>query len=201
MVRRGRGGRVMSAVAIFLTAVALQQACTVTWAHATATSGARFELSVVGLSRIGGPPDQPRTDCRWWPKYGSTELCAPTPDSPGAREALRRSYPCLQVAMWLAVLSVLLQTLRVPRRRLLQGAIPAAAAGLVALAVYSMLIGASDGLAVLQPLEVRFNGAGFALALFALVLSAISAILLFVTFDGAATDAPAERSFVQSARA
>jgi len=190
VVREGRGRRVVSAVAIFLTAVALQQACTVAWAHATATDGTRYEMSVVGLSRLSALPDQPRTDCRWWPTYGSTELCAPTANAPAARGALRRAYPCLQVAMWLAVLSVLLQTLRVPRARVMQGAVPAAAATLVVVAIYSMLVGAGDGLAVLAPLEVRFNGAGFALALIAALLSIASTVLLLTSFVGANTDAP-----------
>ncbi len=182
VVREGRGRRVVSAVAIFLTAVALQQACTVAWAHATAERGTRYEMSVVGLSRLSALPDQSRTDCRWWPTYGSTELCAPTANAPAARGALRRAYPCLQVALWLAVLSVLLQTLRVPRSRLLQGAVPAAAAALVVTAISSMLVGAGDGLAVLAPLEVRFDGVGFALALLAAVLSMASAVLLLTSF-------------------
>lgn len=189
MVREGRGRRVVSAVAIFLTAVALQQACTVAWAHATAERGTRYEMSVVGLSRLNALPDQPRIDCRWWPTYGSTELCAPNANAPAARGALRRAYPCLQVAMWLAVLSVLLQTLRVPRSRLLQGAVPATAATLVAVAIYSMLVGAGDGLAVLAPLEVRFNGVGFALAVVAMLSSLASTILLLTSFVGASSDA------------
>lgn len=92
--------------------------------------------------------------------------------------------------MWLAVLSVLLQTLRVPRARVMQGAVPAAAATLVVVAIYSMLVGAGDGLAVLAPLEVRFNGAGFALALIAALLSIASTVLLLTSFVGANTDAP-----------
>ncbi len=195
MVREGRGRRVVSAVAIFLTAVALQQACTVAWAHATAESGARYELSVVGLSRLNAPPDAPRTDCRWWPKYGSTELCAPPAGQASAQGALRRAYPCLQVALWLAILSVLLQTLRVPRRRALQAGVPAVAAGLVAVAIYSMLIGASDGLAVLAPLEVRFSGRGFVLAVVAILLSGASAVLLLTSFvPGASADVAAGSS-------
>lgn len=189
MVRGGRGRRVVSAVAIFLTAVALQQACTVVWAHATAERGTRYELSVVGLSRIGALPDPPRTDCRWWPTYGSTELCAPNATAPAARGALRRAYPMLQVAMWLAVLSVLLQTLRVPRSRLVQGAIPAIAATLVVVAIASMRTGASLGLAVLEPLDVRFDGAGFVLAVAAAVFSVASAVLLLTSFVGASEEA------------
>lgn len=192
MVRGMRGGRVVSAVAVFLTAVALQQASTVTWARATAESGARYRMSVVGVSRMGTPSDQPRTDCRWWPKYGSTELCAPTASAPAAQGALRRAYPCLQVAMWLAVLSILLQTLRVPRSRILQAAIPAGVSVLSIVAIYSMLVGARDGLAVLQPLDVHFTGAGFALALIAAALSALSALLLLASFEGARRDAAAE---------
>lgn len=201
MVRGRRGGRVISAVAVFLTAVALQQACTVAWARANDESGARYEMSVVGLSRIAPTPDQPQTDCRWWPKYGSTELCAPTASAPEARAALRRAYPCLQVAMWLAVLSVLLQTLRVPRSRVLQAGIPGVASALVVVAMYSMRVGARDGLAVLQSLDVRFTGAGFALALIAAILSAASALLLVVTFQGADTETSTRPATVGGVRA
>lgn len=200
MVREGRGGRVVSAVAIFLTAVALQQACTVAWAHATAPSGARFELSVVGLSRTDGSPDQPRTDCRWWPKYGSPELCAPSADDRPAYDAMRLAYPYLQAALWLAVASVLLQAMRVPRRRVLQAALPAACAVLTTVAVYAMVRGARGGLSSLQGLVVTFNGRGFWLAVVAAVLSAASAIVLLTTSvvpdvadDGSAADASRTR--------
>jgi hypothetical protein len=182
VVREGRRGRVVSAVAIFLTAVALQQACTVTWAHATASSGARFELSAVGLSRADGALDHPRTDCRWWPKYGNIELCAPSADDRSAYDAMRRAYPFLQVALWLAVASVLLQALRVPRRRVLQAAVPAASAMLTTVAVYAMMGGARGGLTALRGLDVTFDGRGFWLAVIAAVLSAASAVVLMTTF-------------------
>ena len=181
MVRKGRGGRVVSAVAIFLTAVALQQACTVAWAHATATSGARFELSVVGLSRTDGSPDQPRTDCRWWPKYGSPELCAPSADDLPAYDAMRLAYPFLQVALGLAVASVLLHAMRVPHRRLLQAALPAASAVLTGVATYGVVRGTRGGLTSLRGLDVVFDGRGFWLAVVAAVLSASSAIVLLTT--------------------
>ena len=196
MVREGRGRRVVSAVAIFLTAVALQQACT-----------------VAGHTR---PPRAARaTSYRWWDCRAST--LRPIRQGPTAvggqntealtlctarRASVRASVSSgarIRACSWRSgwrILSVLLQTLRVPRSRVLQAGVPAVVAGLVAVAVYSMLVGASEALAVLAPLEVRFSGRGFALAVVAILLSVVSALMLLTSFVPGARAGAADGSQV-----
>ncbi|MEP7383321.1 MAG: hypothetical protein ABI910_16650 [Gemmatimonadota bacterium] len=181
MVRERDGRRILSAVAIFLAAVALLQACTVDWGRASASSGPRYEFSAVGLSRFDGTPDRPRTDCRWWPTYGDAALCGPSANDPPAYRSLLRAYPLLQVALWLSVISLLLQALRVPRGRVLQAFGPAAVAGLTTGAVVSIVRGVRHGLATLSGVEVVFDGSGYRFAVAAALLSAVSALLLLTT--------------------
>jgi hypothetical protein len=169
-------------VAIFLTAVALQRACTLPWGHGTAADRTPYELSVVGLSRLPTDNGSPRVDCRWWPRYGDAALCsAPTTGAP-AHASLRLAYPLLQVALWLSVASLLLQALRVPRHRLVQGALPALVAGLTTTAVVYMVRGAEDGLAALDGVAISFSDAGAIFAVGAAALSALSAGILLTSF-------------------
>jgi len=181
VVRERRGLRIVSAVAIFLTAVALQRACTLAWGRSAATDAVRYEISVVGLSRVPLADDVVRTDCRWWPRYGDAALCAPAATGEQAFRSLRFAYPMLQVAMWIAVVSVLLQALRVPRHHVLQALIPATAAALTLLAIVYVRRGAADGLAVLDALPMGFDAAGYRFAVAAATLSVGSALLLLVS--------------------
>ncbi|MCC6771477.1 MAG: hypothetical protein IT360_09740 [Gemmatimonadaceae bacterium] len=173
----------MSAVAIFLTAVALQRACTLAWGRTSATDTVRYELSVVGLSRLSGMDNTARTDCRWWPRYGDAALCGPSTTAAPAHRTLRFAYPMLQVAMWLAVVSLLLQALRVPRPPPLQALVPATTAALVILAIVYVDRGARVGLAALEGLPMAFDAAGYRFAVAAAVLSAGSALLLLLSFS------------------
>lgn len=172
-----RSRRSMGAMAIFLTAIALQQATTRPWGAAAGPDGSRYELSIVGLSRITAGAATSRTDCRWWPVYGDASLCGTRAGGEDAYRRLRLAYPLLQVAMWVAVASLLLQTLRVPRQRLLQGAAPATACALTVVGIVVTVRGAREGLSALADVAVRFTAPGFAMAVAAAVLSALSAIL------------------------
>lgn len=182
-MRERRGLRMVSAVAIFLTAVALQRACTLAWGRTAATDTVRYEISVVGLSRVSDTGDPPRTDCRWWPRYGDATLCGPSATDAPAHRALRSAYPMLQVAMWLAVVSLLLQALRVPRHPLLQAVVPATAAALTILAIVYVRRGASHGLAAISTVPMGFDAAGYRFAVAAAVLSAGSALLLIMSIS------------------
>lgn len=178
-----RGRRIASAVAIFLTAIALQRACTLPWGRAAGPDGTTYELSAVGLSRLPEASGATRTDCRWWPRYGDATLCSVAPDGAAAHQRLRLAYPLLQVAMWLAVASVLLQALRVPRQRLLQVAVPALACALIGGAITFVARGAREGLAALSGTTIDFGAAGHTFAIAAAVLSALSAVLLAESFS------------------
>ncbi|HNV77695.1 MAG TPA: hypothetical protein PKH96_23640, partial [Gemmatimonadaceae bacterium] len=80
-------------MAIFLTAIALQRACTLPWGRAAAPDGTTYELTAVGLSRLASPPGVVRSDCRWWPRYGDATLCRAAPDGAVAHARLRFAYP------------------------------------------------------------------------------------------------------------
>ena len=182
-MKERRGRRIFSAVAVFLAAMVLQRACTLAWGRAPGPDGGRFELSVVGLSRIAGGAPGVRTDCRWWPTYGDPTLCHARTGGMVAFRAIRFAYPMLQIALWLAVASLLLQALRVPRQRLVQAAIPATACALTIASVACMVRGARDGLAALDGISVSFGAAGFVSAVVAAVLSLVSALLVLESFS------------------
>lgn len=177
MVRGLRGRRILGAVAIFLTAVALQQATTRPWGTGVGGDGARYELSIVGLSRMSAGTMATRTDCRWWPVYGDASLCGARAGGEESYRRLRLAYPLLQVAMWVAVASLLLQTLRVPRQRLLQAAVPAAACALATAGILFARQGAYDGLGALAGIPVHFTAPAYTMAVAAAILSALSAVL------------------------
>lgn len=189
-----RGRRIASAVAIFLTAIALQRACTQPWGRAAAPDGTRYELSAVGLSRLGRAATDARHDCRWWPRYGDPTLCAvgTRPDAAPAHEGLRRAYPMLQVALWLAIFSVFFQALRIPRQRLLQAAVPATSCALTLGALAALSRGARVGLAALEGSALDFALQGYYGAILAVVLSALAALLVATSFS-ASPDAESPR--------
>ncbi len=189
-----RGRQLASAVAIFLTAVALQRACTQPWGRAAAPDGTTFELSAVGLSRLGRSVADSRTDCRWWPRYGDEALCAPAASGAAAFSGIRRAYPMMQVALWLAVLALFLQALRVPRNRFVQGAVPAAACALSWSAILALSRGATFGLAALADAPLHLSLQGYRGAVAATALSALSAILVVVSFDSSARGDQPSRS-------
>ena len=179
--------RVLSAIAMFVSALSLQRACTLPWGAATAGDGTTYVFSSIGLSRMrrvedGGTasarPSEAGADCRWWPVYGDARLCAATTGGETERARLRLAYPLLQVALWLSTVSLLLQVLRVPRDWRVQSAMPALAFALAAAGIMLVRRGAERGLATLQGLEVVFNAAGYRFAFAAAVLGCVSALLL-----------------------
>ena len=182
--------RAVSAVAICCVAVATQRAATSAWASAAAADGTRYTLSPVGVSRApSGPPSDaaarpsssgsPLTveDCRWWPRYGDQSLCAVGPGAEGSFVRLRLAYPLLLVALWTAVLSLLLQVIRVPASATRQAVLPAAVCVCTLLAIV-FLRRAPDALTALRGLSFDFGTVGFWLAVAAAGLSAVSATLL-----------------------
>lgn len=191
MVRERVGRRAVGAVAIFLTAIALQRACTLPWGRGTSLARVPYEVSAVGLSRLPVGDNRSRVDCRWWPRYGDATLCAPAVGAPASHAALRRTYPLLQVGLWLSVASLLLQALRVPRSRMVQGAVPAAVAACSATAVVSLLQGAQRGLAALDGVSMSFTGSGALSAYVAVAASTLSAAMVLTSFAAPAPGDPA----------
>ena len=176
-MREPRVRRFLGAVAIFLTALALQRACTLPWGSGGTVAG-QYRLTVVGLTRLHAPGDGAVVDCRWWPRYGDASLCAVAPDAAAAFERLRLAYPLLQVGLWLSVASLLLQALRVPRSRLAQALLPAAVAAAAATAILFVRDGAEQALASLRAIPIHFAGAGFVAAVVAAVLAVASTVLV-----------------------
>lgn len=183
-MKERRGRRIAAAVTIFLAAIALQRACTQPWGRAAATDGTTYEMSAVGLSRLDRAAAGVRTDCRWWPRYGDVALCAAAPAGEAPHRRLRLAYPLLQVALWLAVASLFFQALRVPRQRPLQALVPLATGALSGGAMVVMSLGARDGLAALAGTPMHFAEQGYLGALVAVILSAISTLLVAVSFSG-----------------
>lgn len=180
MVRERRTRRLLSAVAIFLTALALQRACTLPWGSG-GEGDARYRLTVVGLSRLSAAGNGAVADCRWWPHYGDAALCAVRPGAAEASGRLRLAYPLLQVGLWLAVASLLLQALRVPRSRVAQATVPALVAAGAVSAIVFVRQGAAQALAALQDVPLHFTGSGAVAALVAAALAATSAVLIATT--------------------
>ncbi len=101
----------------------------------------------------------------------------------------------MQVALWLSVLALFLQALRVPRNRFVQGAVPAAACALSWSAILALSRGAKFGLAALADAPLHLSLQGYLGAVAAIALSALSAILVVVSFDsGARGDQPSRPS-------
>lgn len=171
--------RVLSAAALFLSALAVQQAATAPWGEGSAPDGTRFRLSPIGLSHVVTPqdPGAPTVECRWWPRIGEASLCAPAPGGERAYARLRLAYPALQVALWLSIAALLLQALRIPRAPIAHVALSTAPFALLASAILIVTRSGPEALAVLQGVRLRFDSLGFALAAGAAALTAASAFL------------------------
>lgn len=171
--------RVLSGVALFLSALAVQRASTTPWGEGAAADGTHLLLSPIGLSHVVRPQDPiaPTVECRWWPRIGDASLCAPAAGGDRAYERLRLAYPALLVALWLAVGALLLQALRIPRAPAAHVALSAATFALVMSALVIVTRSGPDALAALQGVKLRFDSLGFVLAAGAAMLTAASAFL------------------------
>ena len=183
--------RVLSAIAMFIAALSLQRACTMAWGGASLRDGSRFIFSVVGLSRFRPASiahtttkEVPvvvatsRMDCRWWPKYGDTALCAARDGRETARARLRLAYPLLQMALWLSIASLLLQVLRVPPQWRIQSVPPAIVFGLTVAGIVLGRRGVGEGLAALDGVALRFDALGYRFAVVAACMGLASSLLL-----------------------
>jgi hypothetical protein len=172
--------RIISAVFMFLVALALQRAATATWEEARATDGTRIRITPIGLAHVVAPSDPTiaTVDCRWWPKIGSATLCAVRPDGAESYRRLRLAYPAIQVALWLAVVSIILQALRVPRQRWVHVAVSAGVFALVVSAIVLLRNMPAQTFVALDALPIDRTSLGSRLGWGAALLSFASTVLL-----------------------
>lgn len=172
--------RVASAIAMFLSALALQWAATTPWAEGSATDGTRYRVSPIGIAHVVTPtvPNAKTIDCRWWPKVGTPSLCAVADGGERAYRRLRLAYPGLQVALWLSVAALFLQALRIPRSAGAHVAIACVLLVLIASVVVVVRTAPSAALSVLQGVTLAYHSLGYVLASGAAALALLSIILL-----------------------
>ena len=113
--------------------------------------------------------------CRWWPEgAGDDSLCAKTVNEDAAYQRLRGTYPLLSVAVWLAVASLFLQTLRLPKSPGVRMSVTALVTVLTVAAVVGLLSGV-DGAQSLAGEPLSLGALGFYLALIGAVCAGLSA--------------------------
>lgn len=165
---------------IVLAAFAIQRAATGSWGVTSAADGSRVMVSVVGLTRLTAPGviGGEAVACRWWPPSrppsAEATLCAAATDAAPAYRALRSAYPLLTMALWLAVATLFLMTLRLPRPPAVRVAGAWIVAGMTGLAIQRMMSNAGPALDAISQGSVRFSQSGFYLAVAAVVLSLLA---------------------------
>ena len=172
--------RICSAIAMFLTALALQWAATAPWIEGRAADGTRFRVSPIGIAHVVSPdsPNVPTVDCRWWPRVGTPSLCAVVAGSEKAYARLRLAYPCLQGALWLAIIALMLQALRIPRSAPPHVMLATALLVLIIAAGAIMVMAPPTALEVLQRVSLQYRSLGFLLGSSAAALTLASVLLL-----------------------
>ena len=173
----------MALLLLALSALFFQRSATTPWAEARAGDGRRLQISPIGIVDFGlGTSGTAPTECRWWPKLGSEELCAVSTDV--AREVtwLRRTYPYVVFGLWTAVLAIFLVALRIPRVPPGAGVIVTLALPVLALLAYrGLFMGAPRALVVLSGSALEPVATGFASIAAAAIGSAIAAVLLVLS--------------------
>jgi hypothetical protein len=166
-----------------LSALLFQRSATAPWAESRAADGRRIQVSPIGLIDFGlGTSGTAPTQCRWWPKLGSEELCAVTPDGAPAMSSLRRVYPLVVIALWTAILAIFLTALRIPHVPRAAGVVIAASLPVLALlAMGGVWFAAPEALAVLAGLPLQPLAAGFGIVVAAAICSAAATVLLILS--------------------
>lgn len=174
VARRGTG---IAFLLITIAAIALQRGATLPVATAPLADGTRVEVSPIGLVRMAAA-GSPGAECRWWPRLGDPSLCAVAEGGAAAMARVRRAYPATMIALWVSVLSLFLNVLRIPRLLPWIGPLATAfASGSAAFAVWA-LAGSGDAFSVLAGTSVRLAGSGFYAIAGAAVLTAVATGLL-----------------------
>jgi hypothetical protein len=162
-------------VLIAIAAICLQRAATLQWAATTGPDGALLEVSPIGVTRVEG--NASRLSCRWWPPMGRAELCSVAPSGAVEFGRVRRVYPLLAAALWVAVAALFLQVLKLPRSPIIRSLVTWSVSALSVAAIGIMVLWLGEALALLSGRQVRLTGPGFALACVAAILSVASGAL------------------------
>jgi hypothetical protein len=178
-----RAPRLLEGIALLLIAVSailFQRSATASWAEARVADGRRLQVSPIGLVDFGlGTSGTPATECRWWPKLGDEALCSVSDNGEPSMARLRRAYPLVVVAMWMSVLALFLNALRIPRSAPAIGIVVTMVVPVVGIvALWSVASSANAALAVLAGAEVRVAPAGFASVFAAALCMAVACGLL-----------------------
>lgn len=161
--RRSRTREGVALILIALASLLFQQSATRSWAEATTADGTRYEVSPIGLAHFAPGATAPTTECRWWPRVGNAALCAPSPGAEARLSIIRRAYPMVVSALWVAVLALFLNALRIPRQLPAIGVLATmASVGTSVLALLSLASGAG-ALSALAGLELQRSALGFTL--------------------------------------
>jgi hypothetical protein len=146
-----------------------------------ATAVAEYEVSPIGVARIHPQsPGQSPESCRWWPKLGTAELCAEAPGGAEPFHRLRMAYPLLATAMWVAVVALFLQVLRLPRPPMVRALVTWSSTALAVAAIAVMRFALPAALATLHGTALRWAGAGFIFVCIAAALSLLSGFFALV---------------------
>ena len=170
----------MALLSLALAALFFQRSATIPWAETRAPDGRRIQVSPIGLTDFGlGTTGTAPRECRWWPKLGSEELCALTPDATREATWLRRTYPFVVIALWTAVLAIFINALRIPHVPRAAGVVVAMALPVFALLAYrGIFMGAPSALSVLSGLRLEPIASGFAWIAAATFCSLLAVVLL-----------------------
>ena len=181
-----RLSRILEGIALLLlvaSALLFQRSATTPWVEGRAADGRRLQVSPIGLTDFGlGTTGTPSTECRWWPKLGSEELCAIAPAGEVHMKWLRRAYPFVVIGMWMCVLALFLNALHIPRQAQWVGVVVAdAIPAMGLLALWSVGSQSSRALAALGGLALQPVMPGFAIIAAATACSAAVGVLLVLS--------------------
>ena len=104
-------------------------------------------------------------------------MCAVAPNADPEFKRIKKAYPLLVVALWVAVVALFLQVLRLPRFPSVRAVVTGSAGLLVAVAVVLLVRDAGRALAVFSGVDVRFGALGFTLAILGAILPLVGFIL------------------------
>ena len=181
-----RRNRLLEGIALLLIAVSallFQRSATIPWFEARAADGRHLQVSPIGITDFGlGTTGTAPTECRWWPKLGNEELCTVVPDGAAPMAWLRRTYPIVVIALWMSVLALFINALRIPRQAPSVGVVvtmilPA----LSILALWSVASGANRALVVLASLTLQPVTTGFGIMVATTVFTATAGLLLVLS--------------------
>jgi len=167
-------------VLLTISAILFQRSATSSWIELASSDGSRYRVSPIGMVEARSTGSS--TECRWWPRIGSTQLCAIN-DTGGTENMtwLRRAYPLTVIALWASVLALFLNALRVPRQAPTLGVVVTAALPVIGgLAIWSVWNGAARALSVLEGLSPQPVVGGLGLIGAATMLTTIAAVMIVV---------------------